>query len=460
MKIGIFGGTFDPFTLSHREIVKQVLKQKIVDFVYICPTIVTWHRQNYTPWLDDAAKIKVINELALDLQCTATYTDDLRLRRICSGNKFLTGKYVGEHRYIDTLLKIKSSHEDGDEFYPIIGPDEYASFTSWYAWDSIVQQSKSLVVVTGEDGCGRDGKPVVLDNPEIPAIQLKIKREFLSMSATEARGKFKTIEDYIATMKETIEKENVLLHTPIFDVIKGEKMETGLEPVLVKAPDWVTIIVKDKTGKLLVVKQLRYGSNCQIEEFPCGMVEKNETPQEAVVRELAEETGLKLLARRKGKYLGLSYLGATNPNPAFMTNKMHYFFLNLRAADFERVEQKLDEHERITYEWVDAKEFHDKSMKLAESGDAKVPAILLSAFALLSLRDTRKDEDIDELVKLCEEGEKRFPENGNPKEIEAAIAKEYVESHDLGPDEYDLEYQQMVDDANDPELKSDGFDHY
>lgn len=199
MKIGIFGCTADPFTVAHREIVKQALKQKIVDFVYICPTIVTWHRQNYTPWLDDAAKIKVINEMTVDLQRTTTYTDDLRLRQICAGNNFLTGKYISEHRFIDTLLKIKSSHEDGYEFYPIIGPDEYASFTSWYAWDSIVQQSKSLVVVTSEDGCGRDGKPVVLDNPEIPAIQLKIKREFLSMSATEARGKFKTVEEYIAS---------------------------------------------------------------------------------------------------------------------------------------------------------------------------------------------------------------------------------------------------------------------
>lgn len=377
MKIGIFGCTADPFTLAHREIVKQVLKQKIVDFVYICPTIVTWHRQNYTPWLDDAAKIKVINELALDLQCTATYTDDLRLRQICSGNRFLTDKYVGEHRYIDTLLKIKSSHEDGDEFYPIIGPDEYASFTSWYAWDSIVQQSKALVVVTGEDGCGRDGKPVVLDNPEIPAIQLKIKREFLSMSATEARGKFKTAEDYIATMKDTIEKENVLLHTPILDVIKGQKTESGLEPVLVRAPDWVSIIV-EKDGCFLVEKQFRYGGNCEIEEFPCGQVEKGEDPLDAAVRELEEETGVKLADKTQVKKLG-----SVNPNPAFMTNTMHYFYINLDNAEFDEVEKKLDEHEQITSKWVDCDDFHEKVVKAVFTESKKVPAMLMAAFGLM-----------------------------------------------------------------------------
>lgn len=381
MKIGIFGGTFDPFTLAHREIVKQALAQGLVDFVYICPTIVTWHRQNYTPWLDDAHKLKVIEEMTDtdDLLHTAVYSEDLRLRQICSGNKFLTGKYVDEHRYIDTLLKIKSRYEvDQDaEIYPIIGPDEYASFTSWYAWDSIVQQSKALVVVTGEDGCGRDGKPVVLDNPEIPAIQLKIKREFLSMSATEARGKFKTAEDYIATMKDTIEKENVLLHTPILDVIKGQKTESGLEPVLVRAPDWVSIIV-EKDGCFLVEKQFRYGGNCEIEEFPCGQVEKGEDPLDAAVRELEEETGVKLADKTQVKKLG-----SVNPNPAFMTNTMHYFYINLDNAEFDEVEKKLDEHEQITSKWVDCDDFHEKVVKAVFTESTKVPAMLMAAFGLM-----------------------------------------------------------------------------
>lgn len=60
-----------------------------------------------------------------------------------------------------------------------------------------------------------------------------------------------------------------------------------------------------------------------------------------------------------------------------------------------------------------------------------------------------EDLDIDDLVKADRDEEKRALENGNPKVVEAVIAREYLESHDLGPDEYDLQYQQMVDDAND-----------
>ena len=58
MKLGIFGGTFDPFTLAHRDIVKTVLEQKLVDFVVVAPTIVSWHREGKTRWLDDRQKLK------------------------------------------------------------------------------------------------------------------------------------------------------------------------------------------------------------------------------------------------------------------------------------------------------------------------------------------------------------------------------------------------------------------
>ena len=72
-----------------------------------------------------------------------------------------------------------------------------------------------------------------------------------------------------------------------------------------------------------------------------------------------------------------------------------------------------------------------------------------------------EDLDIDELVKADKDEEKRALKSGNPEVIEAAIAREYATiareyfaSHDLGPDEYDLQYQQMVDDANDLALEN------
>ena len=59
-RIGIFGCTADPFTLAHREIVKQALAQRVVDAVVIVPTIVDWHRAGKSAWLDSEQKISVI----------------------------------------------------------------------------------------------------------------------------------------------------------------------------------------------------------------------------------------------------------------------------------------------------------------------------------------------------------------------------------------------------------------
>ena len=94
-------------------------------------------------------------------------------------------------------------------------------------------------------------------------------------------------------------------------------------------------------------------------------------------------TGIKLLVRRRGVYLGLKKLGCTNPNPAFMTNRMHYFYLDLQKADYEITKQNLDEHENISLHWEDMDEFCERIMNLAKHQSSKVPAILLSAFMML-----------------------------------------------------------------------------
>ena len=60
MKIGIFGGTFDPFTEAHAAIVAKLLgatgnrfDKPLVDKVVVAPTIVEYHREGKIPWLAD-----------------------------------------------------------------------------------------------------------------------------------------------------------------------------------------------------------------------------------------------------------------------------------------------------------------------------------------------------------------------------------------------------------------------
>ena len=386
-KIGIFGGTFDPFTLAHREIAKQAIVQLNLDLIYICPTIVTWHRKEYVPWLDGRQKVEVIKRMCEDdslLECKARICeDDLKLQEMCKGNAKLEEHCLKDYRFIDTLLKVKSKCQADDELYVIIGPDEFSIFEKWYAYESILKMVKKLVVVTDEHGNGRNGKPVAAKDSNYAfygkVIALPIDSKFMKMSASKCRKEFTSYENYIAVMKSKKVKDCVLLHTPIFDVVKGKKAKTGLEPILVNAPDWATVIV-EKKGKFLVEKQYRYGMSSNVEEFPCGMVEKSEDPLDAALRELREETGLNVIDKH-----AVIKIGQASPNPAFMTNTMHYFYVNLDKAKFTKEVQHLDEHEDIKFWFEDMDKFCQRTMDKAKEANSKIPAMLVTAIALFGM---------------------------------------------------------------------------
>lgn len=390
-RIGIFGCTADPFTLAHREIVKEALEQNLVDLVIIAPTIVDYHRGDKLPWLSSVEKLNIIRALTEDLDRVYVDATELNRKALCQLSPELQEHAIKSWRFIDTLLRIKIEHMNtlgpkNEDFYPIIGGDSLDNFKTWFAWKDILKQSARLIVVE-RSGNPIDVKKLISENPEFDGKlkTMKIHDCFAGMSASGTREMWRNqhptnyVDWALATIeaiKATEKKKETLLHTPIFDIIKGKMTNTGLEPILVKAPDWVTIAVK-RGSEFLIEKQFRYGSNCDIEEFPCGMVEEGENPHAAALRELEEETGIRVEMKC------LQYLGTTNPNPAFMTNKMHYFYLDLDKCGCERRDRRLDPHEKIELHWESIQGFTKRIFHLAKYQSPKAPAILLSMLALL-----------------------------------------------------------------------------
>ncbi|MFA6131642.1 MAG: NUDIX hydrolase [Patescibacteria group bacterium] len=55
----------------------------------------------------------------------------------------------------------------------------------------------------------------------------------------------------------------------------------------------VVVLALTSENKVILFKQFRPGPGCLLAEMPGGMMEKNETPEQAIARELLEETGYK-----------------------------------------------------------------------------------------------------------------------------------------------------------------------
>lgn len=88
---------------------------------------------------------------------------------------------------------------------------------------------------------------------------------------------------------------------------------------VVKGSDWVQVVPITKEGKVVMIRQYRFGSEALSWEVPGGVLEPGESPEEAAVRELFEETG----------YIGkdIYRIGQTFPNPALQNNKTYFLVL-------------------------------------------------------------------------------------------------------------------------------------
>lgn len=353
MRIGIFGGTFDPFTKAHMAIVKAAIDKNLVDEVHIVPTVVAYHRQGKERWLDNYTRKYIIDTVVKYLTASTKYADRIF---ICTTEYDFAKNHapyiVGKRRYIDTLNQFIWETENAYsnvsfEYYTIIGTDSYKNFKTWTNWEDILKLSKLIVVN------GRDEEDVQLD---IPKIDLSIDSSLLTMSSTKIREQFKdkVVEDYIFALLDNDYQEQVYYKTPIFDLVKKIVPKLDFNPVGINSKDWVSIVV-EWNNKFLLVKQLRYGLMRDQIEFPCGMVEHGEEPLVAAKRELKEETGIELLNDSQIKCLG-KYAA----NPAFMNNFMHYFYVNLDYAKFLQGDTDFDEHEKIEELWMDKEEFMDK----------------------------------------------------------------------------------------------------
>jgi 8-oxo-dGTP pyrophosphatase MutT (NUDIX family) len=60
---------------------------------------------------------------------------------------------------------------------------------------------------------------------------------------------------------------------------------------VIHGPDWASALCVTNDSEVVMVRQYRHGIGSASLELPAGVIEPNESPEEAARRELAEETG-------------------------------------------------------------------------------------------------------------------------------------------------------------------------
>ncbi len=164
MKLGIFGGTFDPVHHGHLIVAEFVRESVGLDRVVFIPTLISPHKI-------DAAVTSALHRLAM-------------LREGVKANRFFRVSDMeiergGVSYTVDTLRAMREENAK-DEFFLLIGADNLREFRSWKDPAEIVTMAKLVVM-------NRPGFAAAAEDPSLPKDVIQCPVPSVDISATEIR---------------------------------------------------------------------------------------------------------------------------------------------------------------------------------------------------------------------------------------------------------------------------------
>lgn len=171
MRIGIFGGTFNPPHLGHKRLAESIFEEVGLDKILIIPTAMPPHKQG-NDLASEEDRLMMCSLLFNEAYCEVS---TLELKR---GGKSYT---------VDTVSELKRLYPD-DELFLIIGSDMLLSFHRWYCYEEILE-SVTLCVATRENVISVDvlksyvGQSLGLDEDKVIFSSVKA----FECSSTEIR---------------------------------------------------------------------------------------------------------------------------------------------------------------------------------------------------------------------------------------------------------------------------------
>ncbi len=202
MKIGIFGGTFNPIHVGHIEMIKKVKEKMDLDLVFIIPSYMTPDKRFEVERMDPKHRLKMTKLAVQGENLNWLKVSDFEHKQKAVSYTWKTIQY-----FRNTYPK--------DELYWIMGEDRYKGFDKWQNVDLIKREAKIIIY--------RRNKELNKELKNNKSIHY-ITDKFFDFSSTQALNELRW--DFIPEIvKPYIAKNRLYLKTLAFNVLREKRYQ-------------------------------------------------------------------------------------------------------------------------------------------------------------------------------------------------------------------------------------------
>lgn len=130
MRIGIFGGSFDPIHTGHAIIAHHIIGSGVIDQLWLMVSPINPLKVGKARLVSDADRLRMVEMVSRTLDGVETSAFEFTMPR---------PSYT-----IDTLNALQAKFPD-DEFYLVIGADNWQVFDQWRSSDEILAKYHLLI---------------------------------------------------------------------------------------------------------------------------------------------------------------------------------------------------------------------------------------------------------------------------------------------------------------------------
>ena len=160
MRLGLYGGTFDPIHKGHLHVITELLKRNIVDQLLVVPAGEPRLREN-APQASGSDR-RAMCQLAIN-----DLDPEIRSKVLVNPIEILR---MGPSYTIDTVEAIKQTYPD-DEIVLIVGTDAYEKLDDWHRVDELMKMV-TLEVIQRPGYAGNLARDI--DAIDVSATQVRL----------------------------------------------------------------------------------------------------------------------------------------------------------------------------------------------------------------------------------------------------------------------------------------------